>query len=50
MPEGPEAAEGLPEGDASRYRQIRLSPALLLGLDARKRASFLARWRSAFGP
>lgn len=50
MPDGPQVTGGLPEEEASRYRQIRLSPALLLGLDARKRASFLARWRTAFGP
>ena len=38
-------AGGLPEDDASLYRPIRLTPALLLGLDSQKRASFLARWR-----
>ena len=41
-------AGGLPEEDASLYRPIRLSPALLLGLDRQKRASFLARWRETF--
>jgi iron(III) transport system substrate-binding protein len=39
---------GLPEEDASLYRPIRLTPALLLGLDRQKRASFLARWRATF--
>lgn len=42
------AAANLPEDDASLYRPIRLSPALILGLDAQKRASFLARWRETF--
>ncbi len=41
-------AGGLLEDDASFYRPIRLTPALLLGLDDQKRASFLARWRAAF--
>ena len=41
-------AGGLPEDDASLYRPIRLTPALLLGLDGQKRASFLARWRATF--
>ena len=43
-----DAAGGLPEDDASLYRPIRLTPALLLGLDSQKRASFLARWRATF--
>jgi len=43
-----DAAGGLPEDDASLYRPIRLTPALLLGLDGQKRASFLARWRATF--
>jgi ABC-type Fe3+ transport system substrate-binding protein len=43
-----EGAGGLPEDDASLYRPIRLTPALLLGLDSQKRASFLARWRATF--
>ena len=41
-------AGGLPEEGASLYRPIHLSPALLLGLDRQKRASFLARWRESF--
>jgi ABC-type Fe3+ transport system substrate-binding protein len=41
-------AGGFPEDGASLYRPIRLTPALLLGLDSQKRASFLARWRAAF--
>ena len=45
MPDGSDETGGLPEGDASRYRQIRLSPALLLGLDARKRGGVKARGR-----
>ncbi len=44
----PLAGEGLPEHDASLYRPIPLSPTLLLGLDQRKRALFLALWRSTF--
>ena len=36
--------------DASTFRPIPLSPRLLLGLDAQKRASFLARWRATFTP
>ena len=43
-----DGAGGLLEDDASFYRPIRLTPALLLGLDDQKRASFLARWRAAF--
>jgi iron(III) transport system substrate-binding protein len=43
-----DAAGGLPEDDASLYRPIRLTPALLLGLDSQKRAGFLARWRATF--
>lgn len=39
---------GLPDEEASFYRPIRLTPALLLGLDRQKRATFLARWRAAF--
>lgn len=35
---------------ASPYRPIPLSPRLLLGLDARKRAAFLARWHETFAP
>ena len=42
------ATAGLPEEDASLYRPIRLSPTLLLGLDAQKRANFLALWRATF--
>jgi ABC-type Fe3+ transport system substrate-binding protein len=38
----------MPEGEASLYRPIPLSPTLLLGLDQQKRASFLARWRATF--
>ena len=41
-------AGDLPEDDATLYRPIRLTPALLLGLDDQKRASFLARWRATF--
>jgi hypothetical protein len=37
----------VPEED-SRYRQIPLSPTLLLSLDQQKRESFLARWRATF--
>jgi iron(III) transport system substrate-binding protein len=49
--EAPLAPGGaMPEED-SRYRQIPLSPTLLLSLDQQKRASFLARWRATFsGP
>ncbi|MFO1210608.1 MAG: ABC transporter substrate-binding protein [Amaricoccus sp.] len=43
--------EDAPEAEAaSLYRPIPLSPRLLLGLDARKRAQFLARWRDTFTP
>jgi len=42
------AAGGLPKNDASLYRPIPLTPALLLGLDSQKRTSFLVRWRDVF--
>lgn len=45
-----DGAGGLPEDTASLYRPIPLTPALLLGLDSQKRASFLLRWRAAFSP
>lgn len=38
----------LPDREGSIYRPIPLTPALLLGLDQHKRASFLARWRATF--
>jgi ABC-type Fe3+ transport system substrate-binding protein len=41
-------AEGPLNDDASLYRPIPLTPALLLGLDDQKRASFLARWHATF--
>lgn len=41
---------GADEPDLASFRPIPLSPRLLLGLDAQKRASFLARWRATFTP
>ena len=43
-------AAGMARADQpSLYRPIALSPTLLLGLDQRKRADFLALWRASFG-
>ncbi|MBV2361569.1 ABC transporter substrate-binding protein [Thalassococcus sp. CAU 1522] len=37
-----------PSGNQSAFRQIPLSPVLLVGLDRQKRALFLERWRETF--
>lgn len=44
---GEETELDLPDGAASVLRPIRLSPALLVGLDQQKRALFTDRWRAA---
>ncbi|WP_099824796.1 extracellular solute-binding protein [Oceaniglobus indicus] len=43
-------APDLPDSVASIRRPIELTPALLLALDAQKRALFGARWRASFPP